>query len=104
MDILRGSGDGEWMRAKVAKQSATGAVRLEYDDRREETVDLAMEEYRWVGNFLIFVLLDLSTDISESGNCHCFCGLLVLLKFRFPFQLGVSPVRDTVWFSVTIAG
>ena len=49
LDILRCRGDGKWMRARVATQSSTGAVRLVYDDGREETVDLAMEEYRWVG-------------------------------------------------------
>ena len=44
---------------------------------------------------MICVLLELSTDISESGNRHRFCGLLVLLEFWFSFRLGVSPVWNT---------
>ena len=48
LEIRRGLGDGEWMKARISKQTATGMIKLVYEDGREEIVDLAEEEYRWV--------------------------------------------------------
>ena len=45
LEILRGS---TWMKAQLVQQNATGAVRLVFPDKREEVVDLATEEYRWL--------------------------------------------------------
>ena len=39
---------GQWIAGRIVSQSATGAVRVEYDDKSEETVQLDREEYRWV--------------------------------------------------------
>ena len=41
--------DGSWISGAVITQSATGSVRVRFDNRTERVIDLSREEYQWLG-------------------------------------------------------